>query len=98
MLMKLLATTMVAKRDLGFSNNSLTCLAAVRSELFKYCTSLADKEKKAVSAPAIIAVINSKISIDIINMVVLEAENAPADCNSKYVRFVSPSMAPSNGI
>ena len=55
--------------------------------------SFADNEKKAVSAPAIIADINNSTSIAMISMVALDGEDMPVViCNSRDVRFVSPSV------
>ena len=55
--------------------------------------SLVDREKKAVSAPAIIADISNNTSIAMISMVTLDGVDAPADiCNNKDVIFVSPSV------
>ena len=55
--------------------------------------SFAEREKKAVSAPAIIADISNRTSIAMISMVAFDGEDIPVViCNNKDVRFVSPSV------
>ena len=58
---------------------------------------MADKEKKAVSAPAVMAVSRSRIRIMITKTVVVETEKAPSPeaCNSIVVM---PAFIPSAAV
>ena len=55
--------------------------------------SFTESEKKAVSAPAIIADMSNRTSMAIMSMVAFDGEDAPIDIFSKKdVIFVSPSV------
>ena len=93
-LMKLFATRIVASNILGCSSNWDAIRAFCFSLVFKKLISFADREKKAVSAPAMIADISKSISIATISMVAFGGENASGEdiCSSRDERFVSPSV------
>ena len=93
MLMKLFATSMVASNILGCSSSCDATRALGFSFVFKKLMSLMEREKKAVSAPAITADMSSNTNMAIMSMVAFDGENDPGDiCNNSDVRFVSPSV------
>lgn len=76
MLMKLLATRMVAKSRLGCSSSCEAIRALPFSLVLRKLMSFADNEKYAVSAPAVIAVMSKSTSTATIRIVALEDANA----------------------
>jgi len=91
--MKLLATSMVASSRLGWSSSRPAVRALDLSELFRKLMSFADREKYAVSAPAVIAVSNKRINTIIMSIVAPEDVNTLSDaCSSNGKKLVSPSV------
>jgi hypothetical protein len=76
MLIKLLATSIVANSRLGCSNSCDAMRALPFSFVLRKLMSFADNEKYAVSAPAVIAVISKSTNIATIRIVALDDANA----------------------
>ena len=94
MLIKLLATRIVASNIFGCSSIWDAMRALCFSFVFKKLMSFAEREKNAVSAPAMIADISSSMNTAMISIVAFGAENASVEliCSSNGERFVSPSV------
>ena len=91
MLIKLLATSIVASSIFGCSSKCDAIRALCFSFVFRKYMSFADNEKYAVSAPAITADISKSTRMAIMSMVAFDASMEDA-CKSKDVRCVSPSV------
>lgn len=75
-LIKLLATRMVASSRFGCSSSCDAIRALPFSLVLRKLMSLADKEKYAVSAPAVIAVMSNSTNTATISIVALDDANA----------------------